>query len=320
MHRAIILDVRSLLLNFKEILNNQVDTYDRLTAGSQTREFDDWKGTPFAMDLQNALLRHGGYLDAFGYKPVVESHSVNSYEDIIDNSIVATSDQMYNHVEVLYGDNADATNSLTNVKYKTQAYISYDQDPDYLRTYQSYQKNINPNSWYDMTEADSHVEAMTAGGPDANYLGVVDAPATSATAQGVITLTSEVAATNALIKPGQVILIGADDDSIDTGLDSMDTSAGHFDPIYQGPNKQYLEVVSISGTTLTVKAVGKATLTNLANIDTDNTIYFLDPFHAAGGTTTEGVTFPKGLTIYGRWTKVTPAADADGGLICYFGK
>ena len=163
-------------------------------------------------------------------------------------------------------------------------------------------------------------ELGSAGGPDANYLGVVEAPATSATAQGVITLTSEVAATNALIKPGQVILIGADDDSIDTGLDSMDTSAGHFDPIYQGPNKQYLEVVSISGTTLTVKAVGKATLTNLANIDTDNTIYFLDPFHAAGGTTTEGVTFPKGLTIYGRWTKVTPAADADGGLICYFGK
>ena len=163
-------------------------------------------------------------------------------------------------------------------------------------------------------------ELGSAGGPHANYLGEVEAPATSATAQGVITLTSEVAATNALIKPGQVILIGADDDSIDTGLDSMDTSAGHFDPIYQGPNKQYLEVVSISGTTLTVKAVGKATLTNLANIDTDNTIYFLDPFHAAGGTTTEGVTFPKGLTIYGRWTKVTPAADADGGLICYFGK
>ena len=163
-------------------------------------------------------------------------------------------------------------------------------------------------------------ELGSAGGPDANYLGVVEAPATSATAAGVITLTSEVAATNALITPGQVILIGADDDGIDSGLDSMDTSAGHFDPIYQGPNKQYLEVVSISGTTLTVKAVGKATLTNLANIDTDNTIYFLDPFHAAGGTTTEGVTFPKGLTIYGRWTKVTPAVDADGGVICYFGK
>ena len=30
--------------------------------------------------------------------------------------------------------------------------------------------------------------------------------------------------------------------------------------------------------------------------------------------------FPKGLTIYGRWTAVTAAADADGGIICYFGE
>ena len=29
--------------------------------------------------------------------------------------------------------------------------------------------------------------------------------------------------------------------------------------------------------------------------------------------------FPKGLTIYGRWLVVTPTADANGGIICYFG-
>ena len=30
--------------------------------------------------------------------------------------------------------------------------------------------------------------------------------------------------------------------------------------------------------------------------------------------------FPKGLTIYGRWTKVDPkAASTTGGIICYFG-
>ena len=29
--------------------------------------------------------------------------------------------------------------------------------------------------------------------------------------------------------------------------------------------------------------------------------------------------FPKGITIYGRWTSVTTANDADGGIICYFG-
>ena len=29
--------------------------------------------------------------------------------------------------------------------------------------------------------------------------------------------------------------------------------------------------------------------------------------------------FPKGLTIYGRWTGISIDADADGGVICYFG-
>jgi len=33
-----------------------------------------------------------------------------------------------------------------------------------------------------------------------------------------------------------------------------------------------------------------------------------------------GAKFPAGSTIYGRWTSVTPAADADGGIIVYFGE
>jgi len=163
-------------------------------------------------------------------------------------------------------------------------------------------------------------ELASAGGPDANYLGVVEAPATSGVAAtGVITLTAEIAATNALIKPGQVVLIGADADTIDAGI-TVDTAAGHIDPIYNGPNAQWLEVVSISGTALTVKGVGKGTTANLGSIDTDNTLYFLDSYHGAGGTTVESIEFPKGLTIYGRWTKIIPSADADGGIICYFGE
>ena len=160
-------------------------------------------------------------------------------------------------------------------------------------------------------------ELGSAGGPDANYLGVVEAPATSGVAAtGVITLTAEIAATNALIKPGQIVLIGADGDSIDAGI-TVDTAAGHIDPIYQGPNKQYLEVVSISGTALTVKGVGKGTTANLGHIDSANQLYFLDEYHGAGGTTTEGVVFPKGITIYGRWTEFKPSAAP---VICYFGK
>ena len=167
-------------------------------------------------------------------------------------------------------------------------------------------------------------ELASAGGPDANYLGVVQAPASSAVAAtGVITLTTDVAATNALIKPGQIVIIGEDTDTIDLGI-SPDAAAGHIEPIYGGPNKQYLEVVSISGggtgagnVLVTVKAVGKATLANLGSVDTSNTLFFLDSYHGAGGTTVEGVTFPKGITIYGRWTTVTPSAT---GVICYFGQ
>jgi hypothetical protein len=169
-------------------------------------------------------------------------------------------------------------------------------------------------------------ELGSAGGPDANYLGVVEAPASSGTSGGVITLTGDIAATNALIKPGQVVLIGADSDAIDSGLDNMDTSAGHVDPIYNGPNKKYLEVVSIDGAgtgdgnvTVTIKGVGSAG-NDFSNINTFNTLYFLDLFHGAGGTTTEGAKFPKGMTIYGRWTKFKPESDSDGGVICYFGK
>lgn len=44
--------------------------------------------------------------------------------------------------------------------------------------------------------------------------------------------------------------------------------------------------------------------------------------HGAGADATSGDTiFPRGLTIYGRWTSVTlETADADGGFICYFGQ
>ena len=38
-----------------------------------------------------------------------------------------------------------------------------------------------------------------------------------------------------------------------------------------------------------------------------------------GGEDASGIVYPRGLTIYGRWTEVKPSADADGGIICYLG-
>jgi len=158
-------------------------------------------------------------------------------------------------------------------------------------------------------------EMGLAGGPDANYLGVTEAFASGAgNTTGTVTLTGA----NADIKKGQYIIIGADSDTIDTGI-TVDTGAGHVDPIYKGPNAQGLVVDSIDGTSLRIKNADGSVF-DASNIDADNTFFFLDEFHGAGGTTTEGVKFPKGITIYGRWTTVTPEADADGGIICYFGK
>ena len=52
----------------------------------------------------------------------------------------------------------------------------------------------------------------------------------------------------------------------------------------------------------------------LANgIDADNT----DAIQSLAVATS--VVFPKGLTIYGRWTSVSLNADSDHGVICYYG-
>ena len=157
-------------------------------------------------------------------------------------------------------------------------------------------------------------ELKSAGGPDANYLGVTEAAAAGAgTTAGVITIADVV--DNTRIKKGQYVLIGADADTIDTGI-AIDTGAGHLDPIYQGPNAQGLIVKSISGTVLTLSNADGSVF-DASSMDGSNTMYFLDEYHGAGGTTIESVVFPKGITIYGRWTTVTPSA---GPVICYFGK
>ena len=163
------------------------------------------------------------------------------------------------------------------------------------------------------------------GGPDANFAGVTWAAATGAgtVATGVIPIADVIA--NNRIKPGQIVIIGDDAaEDIDTGI-AVDTAAGNIKPVYNGPNQHWMEGVSHSGgtygTSLVVKQVGKVVsgvgIAEIDHIDSANQLYFLDEYHAAGGTTTESVVFPKGVTIYGRWVEVTPSAAP---VICYFGK
>ena len=166
-----------------------------------------------------------------------------------------------------------------------------------------------------------HTETLDSQGPqylttenteatDSNYLGVTEQACTGARTTVYQTNdTVTIDAANTKIKVGQYVLLVNDSDDINTGL-TVDSETPT--PIYNGPNAAGVKVLKVNGVNITLDKV----LTPASS----QTLVFLDEYHGAGGTTTEGVTFPKGLTIYGRWTMVTPAADADGGIICYFGK
>ena len=144
----------------------------------------------------------------------------------------------------------------------------------------------------------------------ANYLGVTEAACTGARTTVFKTNdTVTISGANAKIKVGQNVLLVNDNDDVDSGL-TVDAETAT--PIYNGPNATKVEVLKVNGVNITLDTV----LTPAAT----QTLVFLDEYHGVGGTTTEGVKFPKGLTIYGRWATVTPEADTDGGIICYFGK
>ena len=154
-----------------------------------------------------------------------------------------------------------------------------------------------------------------------NYIGVTEAACTGArTTVNISNDTFTIGAENTKIKVGQTIILGADGDTIDAGI-TLDTSAGHVDPVYNGPNKQGLKVVKVNGVNITAGPIhdgfGQTTTFTVLNPDASNTAYFLDEYHGAGGSTMESVVFPKGVTIYGRWTKIVPSAAP---VICYFGK
>ena len=151
----------------------------------------------------------------------------------------------------------------------------------------------------------------------ANYLGVTEAACTGArTTVNITNDTVTISAANDKIKVGQPVLLVADGDTIDTGL-TLDTSAGHVDPNYNGPNRTGLKVIKVNGVNITLGPIKDGSTFTVLNPDASNTLVFLDEHHGAGGSTMESIVFPKGITIYGRWTTVTPSAAP---VICYCGK
>ena len=139
----------------------------------------------------------------------------------------------------------------------------------------------------------------------ANFNGVVARDVTDGTIAAGSNVT--IASASNKIKKGQYVLLVAAGDTDTAGI-TIDSDTPI--PITRGPNKQGVKVTSYTA--------GATTLT----LDTQITpstqgLIFLDDFHGAGGLTAASQVFPKGVTIYGRWTTFTPSA---AGVICYFGK
>tara|TARA_A100001515_G_scaffold13511_1_gene10208 strand:+ start:143 stop:715 length:573 start_codon:yes stop_codon:yes gene_type:complete len=61
------------------------------------------------------------------------------------------------------------------------------------------------------------------------------------------------------------------------------------------------------------------TMSAAHDVNSQTVGFFTERGSGFGGKAVSGAKFPGGMTIYGRWTSVTPAEDADGGIICYFG-
>ena len=124
-----------------------------------------------------------------------------------------------------------------------------------------------------------------------------------------ITLTNPPSDTS-LIRKGQYVMVVAAD-ATENGSTPLayDTAQTPY-PVYNGPHRAGIKVVEWDGVSK-VKLDTEITTNNEALI-------FIDETHGAGGLTVESQSFPKGLTIYGRWTNFI--GQADKGVICYFGK
>jgi len=110
------------------------------------------------IELEDRIREIRGLNNIFSYKSVVQHHFVDSYNDILQNNIIATADEMFNHVSIHYL--AEPSKAKTNTSaeyYKTEAMVSYDQDADYLRTYTSYMKNMDPNMFKDWSSANVYL-------------------------------------------------------------------------------------------------------------------------------------------------------------------
>ena len=146
-----------------------------------------------------------------------------------------------------------------------------------------------------------------------NFNGITSAACDTATTYAAGTDVSIAAATgnqdHGKIQIGQYVLL-VNDDADESGATAMVIDAETPIPIYSGPNQQGVKVTGIASN-------GDPQLSAQITPTTSQSLIFLGPVQGAGGITAAGQVYPAGLTIYGRWTTITPSA---AGIICYFGK
>jgi len=148
----------------------------------------------------------------------------------------------------------------------------------------------------------------TEAGDSINYNGVTEVNATDGTYAAGSNIT--IASADTKIKVGQYVLLIAQGDTVDAGI-TVDSETPI--PIYNGPNKQGVFVTAYANTTTSLQLSAQIT-------PSSQSLVFLDNYNGAGGNQADGIVYPKGLTIVGRWTTMTPSADTTGGgVICYFG-
>ena len=167
-----------------------------------------------------------------------------------------------------------------------------------------------PNFLADSGSTADHVDST--GNNYFNFNGVWSSliPDAAVAAETDITLSVPALPVNRIKVGDYVLLVNEDASESDTDM-VIQTGQTPY-PIYNGPNKQGVYVTAYDN-------ISKVKLSGA--IDTSSTtgqaLVFIDSYHGAGGTSVEAQKFPKGLTIYGRWTAFKPSAT---GVICYFGK
>ena len=117
---------------------------------------------------------------------------------------------------------------------------------------------------------------------------------------------------NKKINIGDPVLLVGNNATDTTGTGIVNLATVTPVPNYEKYNG-YVKVESINAAGTIV------TLSNALGATTNKALIFLNETSGAGGTTAAAISYPMGMIIYGRWTEVTPAAQANGGIIAYFG-